>query len=430
MASTRLTGILATLVAFLIAVVAGTALYTSVRFADAERGARAASAEALAYSRALDRLKDAVLDAETGQRGYLLTGDRDYLAPYLAARAAIEPGARQDWALLALQNGEDEELRRLVDFKLTELEETIRLFDAGSAEAALTIIQTDRGREVMRDIRAAIAERRDRAHMVADAAADRTRYYSERSGLVSTLLAALLGLAALMGAVTFYLWTRTDRAETEAEEAADTAERIEVIARELNHRMKNMFAVAQGMLRQSARGRGADVEAFSDEASARITAMSHAYGAASDLGAGRTLSSSELVDRVVRVQLLDEYRLETVGVPRDLPEDAVTPLALILHEWTTNALKYGAWSPECHEKGGGVVLSLAQLSDGGLELVWDETCERPDASPPDKQGYGSKLVRACAAQLGGTVEADWQADGVRYRLRMAEDRIRTADVAA
>ncbi|WP_298913107.1 CHASE3 domain-containing protein [uncultured Algimonas sp.] len=417
MGSTRLIGILATLVAILIAAVAGTALYTSVRFADAEREARTAIAEATAYSRVLDRLKDAVLDAETGQRGYLLTGERDYLIPYVEARALMGDSIDDGWVLQALRGGEDEELRRLIDFKMTELDEVLRLFDSGNPNAALSMVQTDRGRELMRDIRIAIRIRQSEAQALADTAAARSQNYSDRSGVVSTLLAALLGLATLMGAVTLYLWSRTDRAVAEAEEATDTAERIEIVARELNHRMKNLFAVAQGMLRQSARGRGEGIERFADEASARITAMSHAYSATRDLGDQRTLSSDELFDRVVRVQLLDGHRLRTSGASRDLPEEAITPLALILHEWTTNALKYGAWkedatpTPEAQ-----VTVTLGETPDGDLELLWDERSERRGLPVPEGRGYGSKLIKACAAQLGGSVDYDWHDEGVRIRL--------------
>jgi two-component sensor histidine kinase len=322
-----------------------------------------------------------------------------------------------------LRNGADVELRQLVDMKLEELQQTIALFDDGSPNAAMSVVQTDRGRELMGDIRAAIADRQTEARALADAASERSRYYSERSGFVSTLLAGLLGLATIMGLVTLFLWFRADRAVVEAEEAADTAERIEVIARELDHRMKNMFAVAQGMLRQSARGRGDAVELYSDEASARLTAMSHAYSATRGLGDARTLGSDALIERVVRAQLLGEHRLDVSGDAQSLPEEAVTPLALILHEWTTNSLKYGAWSPECHEAGGRVRLDLQRDADGALHLEWDESCLRDSAEAPASKGYGSKLIRACAAQLGGKVEADWHGDGVRFKLMAAADRV-------
>jgi len=420
---TRLTGVLATIVAVLIAAVAGTALYTSVKFADAEQSARTTIQDATTYSRALDRLKDAVVDAETGQRGYLLTGDRDYLRPYTAAQTLLEGFGEEGSELSALRIEEDTELRMLVANKLTEINETIRLFDLGSPRAALSMIQTDRGHEMMEDIRRLVRARQDEAEVRADAAADRVISYNERSGLVSNLLGLLLILAAVMGIFTLIQWIMARRVEEEAEEAIGTAERIEIIAYELDHRMKNLFAVAQGMLRQSARGRGEAVKQFAEEATSRLRAMSHAYSATRDLDDDRSLPKSVIIDRVVRSQLHKQHRFDTVGDDGDVSDKAVSPLALILHEWTTNALKYGAWKPDADPNGpSDVRISWRTTEDGNYELLWDEQHEHRENSIPESSGYGSKLIKACAAQLGGKVDYDWHDGGVRIRL-IADSRL-------
>lgn len=423
MARTRLTGVFATIVAVLIAAVAATALYTSVKFAEAEKSARIAIQDATAYSSALDRLKDTVLDAETGQRGYMLTGDRDYLQPYLRAKRLIEGFEDEGWEIAAMRGGEDEELRKLVTNKLTELDETIRLFDAGSPQAALTIIQTDRGQEMMAEIRQMVRGRQAEANEQAEIARSRVENYNERSGLVSKLLALLLVLASVMGVFTLFQWFRMRRVEEEVEEAVDTAERIEVIAHELDHRMKNLFAVAQGMLRQSARGRGEAVKDFAEEATSRLRAMSHAYSATRELDEARSLSKSVIIDRVVRSQLLDQHRVDIQGDDGDVTDKAVSPLALILHEWTTNALKYGAWKPDADPNGPSDVRISWRTTEGGdYELLWDEQHERRENSIPEASGYGSKLIKACAAQLGGKVDYDWHDAGVRIRL-IADTRL-------
>jgi len=422
MSRTKLIGLLATLVVLLIVLVAGTALYTSVRYVEEEETARAAIKSSNDYAVALDRLKDAILDVETGQRGYLLTGNRDYLEPYLAVRDSIDAAKPSAWALAAFRGGEDTELRKLVEFKLTELDETIRLFDSGNPGASLAIVQTNRGKDYMQDIRAAIAARQAESKVIGNDAAAEIIAYGERTDLLSTLLAALLALAAIMGAVTIYLWLRTDQAVTEAEEATDSAARIEVIARELNHRMKNMFAVAQGMLRQSARGRGDDVLAYAEQATARLTAMSQAYAVTRDLDATLTLSTHELIDKVVRVQMMEAHRVKVQGMPWKLTENAITPLALILHEWTTNALKYGAWKLDDTRRGNAeVTIILSEDDDGVNTLVWDEHCDRKGQETPEGSGYGSKLIKACASQLGGTVEYNWHDDGVVITLRVDRD---------
>lgn len=91
-------------------------------------------------------------DAETGQRGYLLTGDPRYLEPYHAARPRIErllsqrnsPGER---------SGEIASLERLVSAKFSELDRTIELRRSGNAEAALAVVKTNKGKATMDEIR-------------------------------------------------------------------------------------------------------------------------------------------------------------------------------------------------------------------------------------------------------------------------------------
>jgi len=101
-------------------------------------------------------LKD-LLDAETEQRGYLVTGESRYLAPYQTALAAL--GA--DTKALGEFTGRDttlataiERLTPLIAEKLVFLDTTIQLRRAGRAEAARQLMLSDRGRNIMDPIRA------------------------------------------------------------------------------------------------------------------------------------------------------------------------------------------------------------------------------------------------------------------------------------
>ncbi len=97
-----------------------------------------------------------IVDAETGQRGYLLTGRKQYLQPYQEAREAL--GVSLD-SLQAYYADEApllevvRKIRELTQRKLSELDTTIKLRDEGKAEAATEIVQTDIGREWMQGIR-------------------------------------------------------------------------------------------------------------------------------------------------------------------------------------------------------------------------------------------------------------------------------------
>ena len=92
---------------------------------------------------ALDELLSRVQDAETGQRGFLLTGTESYLGPYQSSLAAIAPKLDDIGRLTAPNPGQDERLSVLrlhVDAKLSELRETIDLRRMDELDEALAIV--------------------------------------------------------------------------------------------------------------------------------------------------------------------------------------------------------------------------------------------------------------------------------------------------
>jgi PAS domain S-box-containing protein len=105
---------------------------------------------------AVDDLLSTLKDAETGQRGYLLTHDAAYLDPY---RSAVRVAGEKISALKELLTSSPEQLRRLTQLepliaaKLDELRRTLELYDSGDAVAATALVATDRGKHVMDDIR-------------------------------------------------------------------------------------------------------------------------------------------------------------------------------------------------------------------------------------------------------------------------------------
>jgi signal transduction histidine kinase len=98
------------------------------------------------------RLLALLLDAETGQRGFLLTQDPKYLEPYEAARRQIDPDIER---LKQLHQSDPDQEKMLDDLsgvvagKLAELAQTIALAQVGNSAAALEIVKTDRGRDLM-----------------------------------------------------------------------------------------------------------------------------------------------------------------------------------------------------------------------------------------------------------------------------------------
>jgi len=99
-------------------------------------------------------------DAETGQRGYLLTGTENYLEPYLAAKAALPVEVEKLAELTAddaHQHDRVETLQHLIADKIAELDHTIELRRGGDAEAALAVVRSDVGKIAMDRIRAGVA---------------------------------------------------------------------------------------------------------------------------------------------------------------------------------------------------------------------------------------------------------------------------------
>jgi len=117
--------------------------------------------QSLERTRMVGELLSTLRDAETGQRGYILTGAERFLEPYTAALVAL-PRQSADYrrliedhpaGLLQLDTLDS----RIAD-KLAELQETIKLKRAGQAEAALEAVRSGQGKEKMDRVRAAIQE--------------------------------------------------------------------------------------------------------------------------------------------------------------------------------------------------------------------------------------------------------------------------------
>ncbi len=122
---------------------------------------RGRTLQTLASVSAVEAMLSALKDAETGQRGFLLTGEEAYLAPFDAARSEI-PSALAEIERLTRgtpeQSGRLDSLRRLTQEKLDELQQTIELRRSGNPEEALRIVRSDRGKASMDRIRQLVGD--------------------------------------------------------------------------------------------------------------------------------------------------------------------------------------------------------------------------------------------------------------------------------
>lgn len=198
-----------------------------------------------------------------------------------------------------------------------------------------------------------------------------------------------------------------------ARKRAEDAQHL--LSREVDHRAKNVLAVVRSLVRLSAAEAPDDVNALVEVLEGRIAAMARVHTMlARDRWAGADLS--EIV-----TQELDAYAgsVSIAGPPVRLAVAAAQPLTMVLHEMATNAAKYGALSrPEGH-------LAIAWRRDaGGVTLTWTERGGPPLAGPPERVGFGTRLIEANAgAQLAGEVEMHWDPEGLRCLLRIGAEAL-------
>ncbi len=382
---------------------------------ETERGAREQARRTSAVLAELGQIRSAVLNAETGQRGYLITLDQRYLAPYRAARDQYAPALARLRGLVAgdgtpRQRELVDRVDALTSSKFGEMADSVELIGQGRLLEARGRVLTDEGLEVMARLRGALRELEAIERDQLDAA---TRKVSDAESRVLPLLAALLALLLVTLVLGYRLVGRAARAEAIASQAALVAEardRADLLARELNHRVKNLFAVVLAIVRMSGKD-APQAKPVVDSIAERIHALLTAHQATQGTLDNPVAALKALIETTVRPYLTAERRIVLDGPEVDLPEKQVTPLGLVLHELTTNAVKYGCWA------NGGELRVVWRLDAGDLALEWIEDCPG-EGGEPSAKGFGSLLMTSAARQLRGSIERRFTPEGVRVAIRL------------
>lgn len=126
----------------------------------------------------LELLISRIKDAETGQRGFLLTRDERYLEPYRLGSLGYEADVDRVWARLSELkiNGSDvNRLRTQIDHKYHELLETINLAKKGNLEGALAVVKSDKGKQLMDEIRGTTSQVGDRLNIALASAKEHSK---------------------------------------------------------------------------------------------------------------------------------------------------------------------------------------------------------------------------------------------------------------
>lgn len=185
-----------------------------------------------------------------------------------------------------------------------------------------------------------------------------------------------------------------------------------LLSSELTHRVKNNLAVVQSIAQQTLRG-AKDLT----EAGVVLRSRLAALGRAHDVLQHNTWADGDLRE-VVEAGVVSQAgadRFDLAGPSVTIPARLVMVITLLLHELTTNAIKYGALSNAT----GRVSLSWWMAMEDGRDSVlirWVET-GGPPVSKPQRRGFGSELLKGMVASEGGDAVQTFDETGVRCTIR-------------
>ena len=203
---------------------------------------------------AVNRLLQSMLDAETGQRGYLLTGNETYLEPYDKAVVTVQANL-DELRNRYLKSPDDLQqfanLSREVSRKLAEMELSLRLRRQGNEDAWKFILHTDVGKEHMQSIR-------KQAHALIDRSAQTVE--DSRHQIVQSLMLSRIGIATVtaIGLLAFYMYLRQARTlqqmnQREQDVLEHERERLEGLVRERTASLSELASHLQ-QVREDERG--------------------------------------------------------------------------------------------------------------------------------------------------------------------------------
>jgi PAS domain S-box-containing protein len=187
-------------------------------------------------------------------------------------------------------------------------------------------------------------------------------------------------------------------------ERKQTEAKIEVLAREAEHRTKNVLATVQATVNLTQ----SDTPAGLKKAiGGRIQALANAHKLfVESRWTGAELR--KLVKEELAAYIQDgDGRARIDGPELLLQPDVAQAIAIALHELATNAAKYGALSAA----DGHILVEWSHGVDGRLVLSWTET-GGPPVEPPERRGFGARVMESMISQLKGEIRFDWRAEGL------------------
>jgi PAS domain S-box-containing protein len=202
-------------------------------------------------------------------------------------------------------------------------------------------------------------------------------------------------------------------------------EQRELLFREMDHRIRNLFALAASVVTLSVPSAQTPKE-MASLARDRLDALARAHALTMPKRSepSKELEQPTTLQALIRAILLPYQQHGTSRISvngSDVPVSAslASSFALVLHELATNAAKYGALStPE-----GRVSIECSEANEL-VSLTWTESGGPRIDKPPAKEGFGSQLAQTTITKrLGGELSREWNSNGLIIRVSVARQRL-------
>ncbi|WP_151719677.1 PAS domain-containing protein [Gemmobacter serpentinus] len=217
--------------------------------------------------------------------------------------------------------------------------------------------------------------------------------------------------------------TRWYGTSTDIEDAKLLETERDLVNRELDHRIGNLFALVSGLISLSLRDRP-EAKPFALEIRERLALLHKAHRLVKATGRDQAVALMDVLREVLAPYRQSDEGRETVtedaqnGAALRIRAESVSAFALVFHELATNSAKYGAIAaPD-----GRLFVALQRDTDG-VTIEWrEEGHVHADAQTPEGGGFGSKLLTAVVeGQFRGRFTRDLTANGMRLILRLPRE---------
>lgn len=199
---------------------------------------------------------------------------------------------------------------------------------------------------------------------------------------------------------------------TDIERLKAAEDQLSLIAGELSHRIKNIFAVIGSLMSLAARAEP-EAQPFVGRMQSRLAALAIAHDYIRDAGVTAPTSLTVMLGELVKPYQQDGMlRVVISGDDVAVGPGTATAVALVIHELATNSMKYGALSAV-----GGEVMVTCTAYDQTFVVGWAESGGPIIDGPPAATGFGTGLAeRAVKAQLGAHLDYRWLARGLAVSI--------------